>query len=135
MPYVPYQDSRLTMLLSGALNGGSRTSVVVCASPEAPHASETLQALRFGERCGGIETSATLASSALRAALERLDAEIDATKKLIEEKELWVTQREQREDIDGVEWVTVSKLVGAEKEHDKLEELANRRRELVGVSC
>ena len=135
LPYVPYQDSRLTMLLSGALNGGSRTSVVVCASPEAPHASETLQALRFGERCGGIETSATLASSALRAALERLDAEIDATKKLIEEKELWVTQREQREDIDGVEWVTVSKLVGAEKEHDKLEELANRRRELVGVSC
>ena len=68
-------------------------------------------------------------------ALERLDAEIDATKKLIEEKEQWVTQREQREDIDGVEWVTVSKLVGAEKEHDKLEELANRRRELVGVSC
>ena len=135
LPYVPYQDSRLTMLLSGALNGGSRTSVVVCASPEAPHASETLQALRFGERCGGIETSATLASSALRAALERLDAEIDATKKLIEEKEQWVTQREQREDIDGVEWVTVSKLVGAEKEHDKLEELANRRRELVGVSC
>ena len=135
LPYVPYQDSRLTMLLSGALNGGSRTSVVVCASPEAPHASETLQALRFGERCGGIETSATLASSALRAALERLDAEIDATKKLIEERELWVTQREQREDIDGVEWVTVSKLVGAEKKHDKLEELANRRRELVGVSC
>lgn len=132
-PYVPYQNSKLTMLLSGALGGGSRTSVVVCASPEAAHASETLQALRFGERCGGIETATTVASAAMRAALEKLDAEIAALKDVIAGKEQWETTRVQRQDRDGVEWVTVSKLIGAEAEHERLEALANRRAELAAA--
>ena len=32
--YVPYQDSKLTMLLSPALGGDSKSTVVVCASME-----------------------------------------------------------------------------------------------------
>lgn len=41
--HVPYQDSKLTMLLSPALGGNSKCSVVVCGSMEASDAKETVQ--------------------------------------------------------------------------------------------
>ncbi|EKX31709.1 hypothetical protein GUITHDRAFT_82856 [Guillardia theta CCMP2712] len=52
--YVPFQDSRLTMLLSSALGGNCRTAVVVTVSPERRNAVETLHSLRFGEECSQV---------------------------------------------------------------------------------
>merc|ERR1719247_3565416 len=49
--FIPYQNSKLTMLLSEALGGDSKTTVLVCAGLEDAHGLETLQAMRFGERC------------------------------------------------------------------------------------
>jgi hypothetical protein len=49
--FVPYQNSKLTMLLSEALGGDSKTTVLVTAGLEDTHGVETLQAMRFGERC------------------------------------------------------------------------------------
>ena len=40
LPRVPFQDSKLTMLLQPALDGESCTSVVVCCAPENAHAEE-----------------------------------------------------------------------------------------------
>eukprot|EP01048_Picozoa_sp_COSAG05_P010646 COSAG05_NODE_952_length_6466_cov_3.122350_4_plen_77_part_00 len=38
-----YHDSKLTELLSSALGGNSKTTIIVTTSPEPRHATETLQ--------------------------------------------------------------------------------------------
>mmetsp|Transcript_12290 Transcript_12290/g.22091 ORF Transcript_12290/g.22091 Transcript_12290/m.22091 type:complete len:650 (-) Transcript_12290:94-2043(-) len=132
-PYVPYQDSKLTQLLSGALGGDSRTVVVITGRLEIANALETVQALRFGERCATVENSATFAGAALAGALANLAVEIDSTETLIREKERWETRTVVRQDAeDGDETVKVSVLAGAEEERARLEQLLWRRRQLLG---
>jgi len=48
--HVPYRDSKLTMILMDSIGGNSKTTLIICASPEAGQLSETLSTLRFGER-------------------------------------------------------------------------------------
>lgn len=48
--YVPYQDSKLTMLLSQGLGGNCKTSVVICAALDPTHAAETMSTLRCVDR-------------------------------------------------------------------------------------
>merc|ERR1712110_1348624 len=55
LPYVPYQDSKLTMLLQEALGGSARTLVVGTATMDARHAVESLQTLRFIETCAQVQ--------------------------------------------------------------------------------
>ncbi|EKX44543.1 hypothetical protein GUITHDRAFT_46798, partial [Guillardia theta CCMP2712] len=52
--HVPFLESRLTMLLKGALGGSSRTYVLVTGTLEDSHGDETIEALRFGEHCQNI---------------------------------------------------------------------------------
>jgi hypothetical protein len=40
------------------LGGDSKTVVLVAAAQEHSHATETVQSLRFGERCASVETRA-----------------------------------------------------------------------------
>ena len=47
---VPFRDSKLTRLLRECLTGAAYTTLVVCASPAARDAAETLSSLRFGAR-------------------------------------------------------------------------------------
>ena len=47
---VPYRDSKLTHMLSDALGGNCRTSLVVCVSPATADASESSGTLEFGTR-------------------------------------------------------------------------------------
>ena len=49
--YVPYQDSKLTMLLSQGLGGDSKTSVIICAAMDPTHAVETIASLRCVRVC------------------------------------------------------------------------------------
>eukprot|EP01031_Cornospumella_fuschlensis_P030176 gene30176-36454_t len=56
--HIPYRDSKLTMLLSDALGGNSKTTLVICCTPESTHVPETLSTLRFGERAKKIVTHA-----------------------------------------------------------------------------
>ena len=57
-PHVPYRDSKLTMLLMEALGGNSKTTLIICCTPEHDHSPETLSTLRFGERAKHIQTNA-----------------------------------------------------------------------------
>ena len=91
--YVPYQDSKLTMLLSAGLGGCSKTSVVVCGSMANADAVETLQALRFGEKCSSIHNNAQIKKSAVESMLAKIDKEMSALEDAIREKEHWVTER------------------------------------------
>ena len=40
--YVPFQDSKLTMLLSSGLGGNCKTNVIICGNMDSRHASETM---------------------------------------------------------------------------------------------
>jgi len=55
MNYVPYRDSKLTRLLQDSLGGGSRTCLLIAASPAAYNTPETLSTLRFGSRAKQIK--------------------------------------------------------------------------------
>jgi len=131
-PRVPYQDSKLTMLLSGALGGDARTAVVVAGTLDSVHAPETIQTLRFGERCRGVENKASLNSADLRAAVDEIDLQISMLESDIRRKERWETRREVRQDIEGEETIATSVLVGAEAERAKLESALRRRSVLLG---
>ena len=148
--YVPYQDSKLTYLLKRSLAGGARTYVLLAARPEAEHAMETCQALRFGETCAQIEVAAHNGAGAGRAAalaLESLDARIAELEAAIRAKERFETRIETVTDeraglLDAAGFGStltdlaryekkVSVIVGAEKERAQLEKVLASRRALV----
>lgn len=142
--YVPYQDSKLTMLLSEGLGGNSQTSIVVCASMDEDHVSETVSTLRFGEKCSKIEKDIHNRRSVMEQVLRGLDAEIAEMERRIALKEKWVVQESIRVDglaeegsleaaLGNKEVVKVSILTGAEDERRLLEELLRKRYEFTGV--
>ena len=57
--YVPYQNSRLTMMMSAVLASDCRTAVVVTGSSERRNALETMLTLRFGEECSQVVQTST----------------------------------------------------------------------------
>ena len=145
--YVPYQDSKLTMLLSAGLGGDSKTSVVVCGSMEPKHSVETMAALRFGEKCALVETEARNKASLIASILAALDRDIKALEATIKTKERWEMKEELRVDelaeagtyeamgAGGVEVRKVSVLTGAETERKELEKLLRKRAELTGSTA
>jgi hypothetical protein len=133
--FVPYADSRLTLLLAAGLGGNSKTMVIVCGSRENQNAAETLQALRFGERCSQVQNTASGSAAALARALAELAAKIEQCEAEIKEKEKWVERKISRPDPDapgGIETVTTTVLAGAEKERLQLVHLVRQRKQLLG---
>ena len=70
---MPYHEAKLTKLLRGAFGGSSRTTCVIAASPDDAHGENTVQALRFGERCATITNSARVAAVSAGQALQVVD--------------------------------------------------------------
>jgi len=103
LPRVPFNDSKLTMLLQPALNGESFTSVVVCCSTEEKHAEETVQSLRFGELCSCVQhegvTGKKDANTAVAAALKQIDAEIKDLEAIMLKKERSEWKTTKRVDV------------------------------------
>jgi hypothetical protein len=142
--YVPYQDSKLTMLLSTGLGGDCKTSVIVCSSLDPQHSTETLSTLRFGERCSLVENDARNGASVIAGMLAALDMEISSLEKVIVAKERWVHQDIKRVDTNaergtfeaqgmgGVETKKISYLTGAEDERRQLSALLARKRAFTG---
>ena len=75
---MPYHEAKLTKLLRGAFGGSSRTTCVIAASPDDAHAENTVQALRFGERCATITNSARVAAVSAVEALKVVDEALAA---------------------------------------------------------
>jgi kinesin family protein 5 len=139
--YVPYQNSRLTMMMSAVLASDCRTAVVITGSSDRKNALETMLTLRFGEECSQvIQTSSNSIAAAARA-IKALDVEIEKIEEVIRGKERWETVRTTREDAlhqadeatQAIETVVITKMVGAEKERANLETLLARRRILSGL--
>ena len=129
--------------------------MLLAARPEAEHAAETLQALRFGEACAQVEVAAHKGTGADRAAalaLGALDSQIDALEAKIREKERFETRvvkiHDERAGLavmgeDGEEFGAkltdfsvyekkISVIVGAEKERAQLDKVLAARRSLLG---
>jgi kinesin family protein 5 len=151
LPYVPYQDSKLTMILQEALGGAARTLIITTATMDPEHTSESLQTLRFGETCAAVQKRGDANNAAaVRVALEQLERDVAQVEADIKKKERWETRREKRQDLDTVggafgeskgemftreEVIVKSVLVGAEAERERLEWLLQRQRDLQGLSA
>ena len=143
--HVPYQDSKLTMLLSQGL-GGDCSCLCHCLLGHGPKACfETVQTLRFGENCSLLENEAGDNSNMLASVLAKLDAEIQECEAEIKAKERWEHRDVERNDVNveegtleaaagGKEIKKVSVLVGAEKERIRLNELLMKKASYVGMT-
>ena len=71
--HVPYFESKLTTMLKAAFGGNSRTAAIINCRPDDIHGDETLQSLRFGERCGMISNSVKSLATSVSATLSAID--------------------------------------------------------------
>jgi kinesin family protein 5 len=148
LPYVPYQDSKLTMILQEALGGSARTMVLTTATMDPEHADESFQTLRFAEMCSQVQKRQEESQAAsVREALSQITKEITQVEAAIVAKERWETKLVRRRDVDtvagafgeGKTWVReevipTSVLVGAEAEREQLERLLKKKQELEGLA-
>jgi hypothetical protein len=144
MLYIPFQDSKLTMLLSEGLGGSCKTSVIVCANLDPVQAVETVATLRFGERCAMVELSARNNATMLAGILEDLDRRISTLEEAIQQKERWELHEMSRADalaedgtlekaLGGTEVIKKYIVLGAEAERRELGELLIQRMQFTGA--
>jgi len=74
--HVPYLESKLTTMLRAAFGGNSRTTAIVCARAGEENGDETLQSLRFGERCSMISNKTKTAAQSAEGTLAALNAAV-----------------------------------------------------------
>jgi kinesin family protein 12 len=53
--FIPYRDSKLTMLLMDSLGGTSKALMIACISPSNQYAEETLSTLSYAARAMNIK--------------------------------------------------------------------------------
>ena len=74
--HVPYLESKLTTMLRAAFGGNSRTTAIICTRSDDEHGEETLQSLRFGERCSMISNKTKSAAQSVESTLAALNASV-----------------------------------------------------------
>ena len=143
--YVPYADSKLTMMLSPALGGNSRTSVIVCAAQDEDLVPETIATLKFAQSCRRVQNSVVSDSDFLKKLIDNLDFQISKCEDEIKRKERWEVKHEVRQDLlaeedtlesqgfGGKEVRKTTILVGAEEERKLLDHLLGKKAELTGT--
>lgn len=114
--HIPYNESKLTMVLKAAFGGNSRTTAIVTCHSDDVHADETLQSLRFGERCSMVTNQTVMASTSLSGALTLIDTSLKQCASRIE-----ALEKQGRTHLE-----VYSTLVA------KYEQLLRRRREIQG---
>jgi len=85
--HVPYYESKLTTMLKAALGGNSKTTVIINCRPDEFFGDETLQSLRFGERCGMISNCTKVTASSMKEALETIDKALVSVKQQLQSLE------------------------------------------------
>jgi len=117
--HVPYLECKLTTLLKGALGGASRTTAVVCCRQDDNQAEETLQALRFGERCALVSNvQQTVAASSASEALKAIDA----------------TLKQCEASLEGLRKRKKTALPAFRALQDRIQQLSQRRRAIADVA-
>jgi len=60
IPYIPYRDSKLTMLLMDSIGGTAKTLMIACINPSAVYIEETLSTLNYATRTMNIKNKPIL---------------------------------------------------------------------------
>lgn len=94
--HIPYLECKLTTLLKKAFGGNSRTTAIINCRSDDNHGDETLQSMRFGERCGMISNSMRQTASSFDRTLSALD---DAIK--LVQSQLETLQSQNREGLSS----------------------------------
>jgi len=90
--HIPYRNSKLTRLLSEALGGNSKTSLMITLSPSAYNEGETLSTLRFGHRAKTIICKAIINKEW---SVAELKLKLAKAEKIIKEREKRITELEE----------------------------------------
>lgn len=134
--YVPYADSKLTMILSTGLGGDSKTAVIVCGAQEESHGPETIAAMKFGQTCRGIYNTVKTNANMLQSLLQSIDKSILKCEEKIRENERWEEVDVSKYDGNGtlIEVRTKTVVAGADSYRRELANLLTRKAELTGES-
>ena len=82
--HVPYYESKLTTLLRQCFGGNSRTTAMMCARMDDDHGNETLQSLRFGERCAAVSNMVASKATNAKAAVEAIEKSLKICEETLE---------------------------------------------------
>jgi predicted nucleic acid-binding Zn-ribbon protein len=86
--HIPYRDSKLTRLLSSALGGNAKTTMITCISPASGNVMESLSTLRFASRAKRIvnivQKNEILSVKGLSAKLAMQNIEMDQLRAKLE---------------------------------------------------
>lgn len=82
--HIPYLESKLTTLLRSAFGGNCRTNVLIHCRPDESHADETLQSMRFGERCSMILNTTKAAATSKEDTLKTIDGALNTLERQIQ---------------------------------------------------
>jgi kinesin family member 12 len=76
MKYIPFRDSKLTMLLQDSLGGTSRALMIACISPSEAYADETISTLNYATRTMNIKNKPVVQVDAKEQVIFNLKREI-----------------------------------------------------------
>ena len=92
----PFRESKLTRLLSNAIGGAAKTTLVVCVAPTMTDQFETVNSLEFGQQAMNVVVRARVnASTDFSSLCASLMAQRDAKQKPIHQLEMKVMQELQ----------------------------------------
>ena len=85
---ISYRDSILTRLLSNALGGNSKTTMICAVSPDKNNIEETLSTLRYANNAKNIKQKAKINESEIDKKIRELTEENDRLKEMLTKLEL-----------------------------------------------
>ena len=78
--YIPFRDSKLTMLLQDSLGGTSKALMIACVSPSEVYQDETISTLNYATRTMNIKNKPILQMDAKEQIIFNLKREIQLLK-------------------------------------------------------